>query len=167
MWGRYERVIVTAGLSKAYGLPGLRLGWLAGPPPLVDALWGVHDYTSIAPSAVSDRLGRIAFDNRERLLARTRGIVAANYPLVRKWIEKRAPKLTHVAPEAGAILLARYSHGINSTTLAERIRLTRSVLVVPGDHFDMDGYIRIGFGNHPGHVASALNLVGEVLDEIE
>jgi len=167
MWGRYERVIVTAGLSKAYGLPGLRLGWLAGPPDEVDALWGIHDYTSIAPGAISDRLGRIAFANRERIIARTRGIVAANYPVVRKWIENRAPKVTHVAPEAGAVLLARYHHRINSTALTERIRLTRSVLVVPGDHFDLDGYIRIGFGNHPGHVASALELVGEVLDEIE
>jgi aspartate/methionine/tyrosine aminotransferase len=167
MWGRYERVIVTAGLSKAYGLPGLRLGWLAGPPDEVDALWGVHDYMSIAPGAISDRLGRIAFANRERIIARTRGIVAANYPVVRKWIESRAPKVTHVAPEAGAVLLARYQHRINSTALTERIRLTRSVLVVPGDHFDLDGYIRIGFGNHPGHVASALELVGEVLDEIE
>lgn len=167
MWGRYERVIVTAGLSKAYGLPGLRLGWLAGPPALVDALWGVHDYTSIAPGAVSDRLGRIAFANRERIIARTRGIVVANYPLVRRWIEKRSPQLTHVAPEAGAILLVRYRHRINSTALTERMRVTRSVLVVPGDHFDMDGYLRIGFGNHPGHVAAALDQVGEVLDEIE
>jgi aspartate/methionine/tyrosine aminotransferase len=167
MWGRYERVIVTAGLSKAYGLPGLRLGWVAAAPSVIDALWGIHDYTSIAPSATSDCLGRIALANRERIIARARGIVAANYPIVRKWIEKRAAKMTHVAPEAGAILLARYRHRINSTALAERIRLTRSVLVVPGDHFDMDGYIRIGFGNHPGHVASALDLVGEVLDEIE
>jgi aspartate/methionine/tyrosine aminotransferase len=167
MWGRYDRVIVTSGLSKAYGLPGLRLGWVVGPSSLVDALWGVHDYTSIAPGAVNDRLGRIALSHRAQILARTRGIVAANYPLVRKWIEKRAPAITHVAPEAGAILFARYRHPINSTALAERIRLEKSVLLVPGDHFDMDGYIRIGFGNHPGHVASALDLVGEVLDAIQ
>ena len=57
MWGRYERVIVTGGLSKAYGLPGLRLGWVAGPTALIQDLWGVHDYTSIAPGAISDRLG--------------------------------------------------------------------------------------------------------------
>jgi len=167
MWGRHERVVVTSGLSKAYGLPGLRLGWVAGPGALVDALWGVHDYTSIAPGAVNDRLGRIALSRRTQILARTRGIVAANYPLVRKWIEKRAAKITHVAPEAGAILFARYQHAINSTALVERIRSEKSVLLVPGDHFDMDGYIRIGFGNHPGHVASALDLVGEVLDDIQ
>jgi aspartate/methionine/tyrosine aminotransferase len=167
MWGRYERVIVTSGLSKAYGLPGLRLGWVAGPASLIDELWGVHDYTSIAPGAVNDRLGRIALSRRAQILARTRGIVAANYPLVRKWIEKRAPKIAHVAPEAGAILFARYRHAINSTALIERIRREKSVLLVPGDHFEMDGYIRIGFGNHPRHVASALELVGEVLDAIQ
>ena len=59
-WGRYERVIVTSGLSKAYGLPGLRIGWLAAPPDVADTLWGVHDYTTIAPGAVSDVLARIA-----------------------------------------------------------------------------------------------------------
>jgi hypothetical protein len=167
MWGRYERVIVTAGLSKAYGLPGLRIGWVVAPTAVVDALWGVHDYTSIAPGAINDRLARIALSRRDQILARTRGIVAANYPVVRKWIEKRADKITHVAPEAGAILLARYRHSINSTALVEQIRREKSVLVVPGDHFDMDGYLRIGFGDHPGHVASALDLVGEVLDAIQ
>jgi aspartate/methionine/tyrosine aminotransferase len=167
MWGRYERVLVTSGLSKAYGLPGLRIGWVVAPTAVIDALWGVHDYTSIAPGAVNDRLARIALSRRDQILARTRGIVAANYPLVRKWIEKRAAKISHVPPEAGAILLARYRHAINSTALVERIRREKSVLVVPGDHFEMDGYLRIGFGNHPGHVASALELVGEVLDGIQ
>jgi aspartate/methionine/tyrosine aminotransferase len=167
MWGRYERVIVTSGLSKAYGLPGLRIGWVVAPTAVVDALWGVHDYTSIAPGTINDRLARIALSRRDLILARTRGIVAANYPLVRKWIEKRATKISHVPPEAGAILLARYRHSINSTALVEQIRRDKSVLVVPGDHFDMDGYLRIGFGNHPGHVASALDLVGEVLDAIQ
>jgi aspartate/methionine/tyrosine aminotransferase len=166
IWGRGERVIITSGLSKAYGLPGLRLGWVAGPATLIDALWGIHDYTSIAPGAVNDRLGRIALSRRAQILARTRGIVAANYPIVRKWMEKRAPKITHVPPEAGAILFARYRHTINSSVLVERIRREKSVLVVPGDHFEMDGYIRIGFGDHPGHVASALDLVGELLDTI-
>ena len=75
--------------------------------------------------------------------------------------------IRYVAPEAGAILFARYRYNINSTHLVERVRREKSVLLVPGDHFDMDGYIRIGFGNHPGHVASALELVGEVLDTIQ
>ena len=168
IWGRYDRCLVTSGLSKAYGLPGLRIGWVVGPESVVSALWGVHDYTTIAPGALNDRLARVALlpERRRRLLARTRGIVGANYPIVRRWIEKRSATLSHVAPEAGAIAFVRYRHAINSTALVERLRDEQSVLVVPGDHFGMDGYLRIGFGNNPTHVSSALERVGEVLDRI-
>ena len=169
MWGRYDRAIVTSGLSKAYGLPGLRIGWLAGPPDVVEQCWAVHDYTSIAPGAINDRLARVALrpSRRALLLARTRGIIGANYPVVRRWIEKRAPKLEHTPPEAGAVVMVRYHHRINSTVLADRLRTERSVLIVPGDHFEMDGYMRIGFGTDPAHMTGALELVGEVLDGIE
>jgi aspartate/methionine/tyrosine aminotransferase len=167
MWGRAARVIVTSGLSKAYGLPGLRIGWIAGPPAVVEELWGVHDYTTIAPGALNDRLARIALspEGRERLLARTRGIIRANYPALAAWIEKQQG-LSHVAPEAGAIAFVKYAHAINSSELAERLRVERSVLVVPGDHFDMDGYLRIGFGSHPEHLAGALQHIGEFLDAL-
>src|SRR5690606_39703378 len=60
MWGRAARVLVTSGLAKAYGLPGLRIGWITGPPAAIDELWGVHDYTTIAPGALNDLLARIA-----------------------------------------------------------------------------------------------------------
>jgi aspartate/methionine/tyrosine aminotransferase len=168
MWGRYERTLVTSGLSKAYGLPGLRLGWIVGPPSTVAELWGIHDYTTIAPGAISDRLARVALEprRRERLLARTRTIIRTNYDVLRKWIELRAPALTHVPPDAGAIAFVRYQHAINSTRLMERLRDQHSVLVVPGDHFDMDGYLRIGFGAGPAHFGAGLARIGAVLDGI-
>jgi len=167
-WGRYDRVVITSGLSKAYGLPGLRIGWVAGPPPLVEELWGVHDYTTIAPGALNDRLARIALapDRRERILARTRGIIVTNYAIVRRWIERRELALWHAPPEAGAIAFVRYAHQIGSTTLVERLRDERSVLVVPGDHFEMDGYIRVGFGGDPLALTRALDQIGEVLDTV-
>jgi aspartate/methionine/tyrosine aminotransferase len=168
MWGRYERVIVTSGLSKAYGLPGLRIGWVVGPPSTIETLWGVHDYTTIAPGALNDRLARVALEpsRRARLLERTRGIVRANYPIVRRWIEARAPLVSHVAPEAGAIVFVRYQHAVGSTALVERLRDEKSVLVVPGDHFHRDGYLRIGFGSDSAHLTAALERVGDVLDRI-
>jgi aspartate/methionine/tyrosine aminotransferase len=169
VWGRGERTIVTSGLSKAYGLPGLRIGWIAATPKLIEDLWGIHDYTTIAPAAASDVLARMALapGRRDKIIARTRGIVRTNYPVVRKWIEKRGRVLTHIPPEAGAIVFVRYRHDINSTALAERLRDQQSVLVVPGDHFGMDGYLRIGFGADPVHLTGSLERIGEVLDAIE
>ena len=160
----YERAIVTSGLSKAYGLPGLRIGWVVAPPDLISDLWAVHDYTTIAPGAVNDRLAQIALaqPRREKLIARTRTIIRANYPMVKRWIEKQ-DGLSHIPPAAGAIVFIRHSHPFRSSELAERLRLERSVLVVPGDFFDMDGHLRIGFGSAPSYLESALTLVGEFL----
>jgi aspartate/methionine/tyrosine aminotransferase len=164
VWGRYERAVVSSGLSKAYGLPGLRIGWIAGPPDLIADLWAVHDYTTIAPGGLNDRLARIALEpvRRAQLIARTRMIVRNNYPILRRWIDKQ-DGLSHIAPEAGAIAFVRYSHPVRSSELAERLRDERSVLVVPGDFFDMDGYLRIGFGSDPAYLESALTLIGEFL----
>ena len=164
VWGRYERAVVSSGLSKAYGLPGLRIGWVVAPPAAIDELWAVHDYTTIAPGGINDRLARIALEpeRRDTLLARTRGIVRANYPLIRRWIEKQ-DGLTHIAPEAGAIVFVRHDLPFVSSQLTERLRDERSVLIVPGDYFDMDGYFRIGFGSDPAYLESALTLVGEFL----
>ena len=164
VWGRYDRAIVSSGLSKAYGLPGLRIGWVVAPPALISDLWSIHDYTTIAPGAINDRLARFALEpaRRETLLARARGIIRANYPLVRRWLE-RQEGLTHIAPEAGAIVFVRHQHPGRSSQLTERLREERSVLIVPGDFFDMDGYLRIGFGSHPAYLESALTIAGEFL----
>jgi aspartate/methionine/tyrosine aminotransferase len=164
VWRRYDRAIVSSGLSKAYGLPGLRIGWVVAPPALVDDLWAIHDYTTIAPGAINDRLARIALapERRAALIARTRGIIRTNYPLVRRWIE-RQDGLTHIPPEAGAVVFVRHSHPFRSSELATRLRESRGVLVVPGDYFGMDGYLRIGFGSDPDYFTAALKLVGEFL----
>ncbi len=142
----------------------MRIGWAVAPPELIADLWSIHDYTTIAPGGINDRLARIALEpaRRATLLARTRGIVRANYPLVRRWIE-RQEGLSHIAPEAGAIAWVRHTHPFRSSDLTTRLREACSVLLVPGDYFDMDGYFRIGFGSDPRYLESALSLIGEFL----
>ena len=163
MWGRSERVIVTSGLAKAYGLPGLRIGWIAGPPARIAALWSYHDYTTIAPGALNDALARHALEpaRRARLLARTRGILSRNYPIIAGWLDERAAVFSYAPPDAGAIVYARYRQAINSTELVTRLRVEKSVLIVPGDHFAMDGYLRLGFGDAPEHLRAGLARLGD------
>jgi len=147
-WGRYPRTIVTGGLSKAYGLPGLRIGWIVAPPDLVNTFWAHHDFTTIAPAVLSDRLALMALmpRTRQRLQARTRRILAENFGVLASWAEGLAGALSWHPPQAGAIAFVQYRAAVNSSVLAERLRREHDVLIVPGDHFQMDGYLRIGFG---------------------
>jgi hypothetical protein len=164
-WGRYDRVIITSGLSKAYGLPGLRIGWVVSTPELVANTWSYHDYVTIGPGAVSDLLARTALEPavRARILARTRGILCANLPITREWLDAHGDRFSYVPPDAGAIVYARYHDAINSTELVERLRVEKSVLIVPGDHFGMDGYLRIGFGCEMRLLRDGLDRVADLL----
>jgi aspartate/methionine/tyrosine aminotransferase len=169
MWGRYDRTIVTSGLSKAYGLPGLRIGWIVAPTALVAALWSYHDYTTISPGSLSDALARRALEpaRRAQILARTRRILQENFPVISEWLDGQADRFSYAPPDAGAIVYVRYQHGINSTELVHRLREQKSVLIVPGDHFGMDGYLRIGFGDRPAYLREGLSRLRELLVEVQ
>jgi aspartate/methionine/tyrosine aminotransferase len=169
IWGRHDRVIVTSGLSKAYALPGLRVGWVVAPPPLIASLWSYHDYTTISPGALSDVLARRALEpaRRAKILARTRRILNTNFPLMAEWLRSHGERFAYVAPDAGAIVYVRYSHTINSTELVNRLREEKSVLIVPGDHFGMDGYLRIGFGEEIAYLREGLNRLHELLASLD
>jgi len=167
-WGTTDRVLVVNGLSKAYGLPGLRIGWIVGPEEFIQKAWPYHDYTTISPSILSDRLAQIALSpgNREKILQRTRGILKANFPVVREWLERQEDFFDFLPPAAGAIAFAGYRHVLNSTELVNRLIREKNVLIVPGDHFEMDHHLRFGFGSEPGYLRSGLARVEELLREI-
>lgn len=167
-FGRYERVIVTSGLSKAFAMPGLRVGWAAAPPKMIARIWKRHDYTTLAPSAISDRLAAFAMlsEVREAILARTRAIVRTNYPRLEAWLETHRDIFTWERPHAGAIAYARYDLPIKSFDLAERFRTERSVLLVPGDMFGLKKGLRFGFGYDIEHTLKGLSLVDEVLADV-
>ena len=147
-WGRYDKVLATNSLSKAYGLPGVRLGWVVGPDDVVERLWARTDYTTIAPPSVSDVLARIALspEVRPRILARTRKIIRHNLGLLGSWIGAGEGLFTFTPPDAGAIAMVRYHADIGSLELAERLRVEHGVLIVPGAHFGIDSTMRLGFG---------------------
>jgi hypothetical protein len=166
--GLHDRLLVTCGLSKAYGLPGLRIGWVVGHEETIEELWARKDYLTIAPGALSEPLARAALrpDTRLRILDRTRGILKRNFPVLQEWVSQRSSALRMVPPRAGAIAYVRYGWKINSSKLVTQLREERSVLVVPGDHFGMDGHLRIGFGNEPDDLAEGLSSIAALVDSL-
>lgn len=167
LWGDTDRVIATASLSKAYGLQGLRLGWLVAPAALREELWARKDYTSIAPAALSDFLARAALepDTRRRIFDHCRSIIRANFDVVRDWADA-TPGLRARMPDAGAICLFAYDMPIPSLDLAEQLRTEDSVLIVPGVHFGRERTFRIGFGYDAAKLPEGLAAVATRLSEI-
>jgi aspartate/methionine/tyrosine aminotransferase len=168
-WGRYEKVLANNSLSKAYGLPGLRIGWVVGPPDTVDDIWARHEYTTIGTTMLANKLAAIALSPqvRPRIIKRTRDYIRRGFPILDGWLESHEGLFDLVPPQAAAIAFARYHLDINSTELAERLMHDKSVLIVPGDHFGMDHHVRISYGLPPDYLRAGLERIRESLVELK
>jgi aspartate/methionine/tyrosine aminotransferase len=164
-WGMGNRVVVTSGLSKAYGIPGVRIGWIVGPRQLVAECWSQHDYLTIGPNRLSDRVARVAVEpqNRERCYARTREILRHNLPIAREWVGSFDGRLTWREPQAGAIGLMKYDSDVRSMDIAERVRVNQSTLIVPGLHVGLEGYLRVWLGGREEFLREGLRRIGTEL----
>ncbi len=157
-WGLYDKVLITASLSKAFGLPGLRTGWIVGPPKTIARLCPYHDYLTLTPTYLSNRFAETVMEpeRRDAILERTRGILRENLPRLERWIKTHGDIFTYIPPRAGAIALLRYDLPISSVALFDRLRLEQSVLITPGAHFGIGRYIRIGYGGDADHLEAGL-----------
>ena len=168
-WGRYDKLLITSGLSKAFGMPGLRIGWIVGPPKMIARLHSYHDYLTLTPNYISERLARIALEpgRREQLMERTRSILRRQLPRLEAWIHKHDDIFTYIPPVAGAIAYVRYKLPISSTALMNRVMKEQSVLVMPGEFFAMGKYLRLGYGYDLDYTLRGLARVDEVLKALK
>jgi aspartate/methionine/tyrosine aminotransferase len=167
-WGRYEKVVVTSALSKAFGLPGLRIGWVVAPEEFIEQVWIRHDYLTTTPGFLNERLAAIAMEpvRREAILARTRKIIQTNLPLMEEWFDEYNHLFRYTRPDAGAIAYFEYDLPINSTDLIHQLRKEKSVLLAPGDQFGLDKGIRVEFGYDIQRTLKGLALMEETVREL-
>lgn len=165
--GLYEKVMVNGGLSKAYALPGLRLGWLTGPAQVIADTWAYHDYTSITAGILSRKIAEYVLveEVRRGILDRNRRMLRENLEATLEWLGQFGDLFGFVPPKAGGFAFMSYGMDINSTELADWLRTEKSVFILAGDCFGMDGYIRIGIGSEKDYLISALNRVRDALKE--
>jgi aspartate/methionine/tyrosine aminotransferase len=163
--GRYERAIAINSTSKAYGLPGLRLGWVVAPEDLTEALRRRHEYATIATSALSMALGEIALrpDVRARLLARARALIESGARILTDWVASERDRLSIVPPAAAAFGFVRVHTGEGSLALADRLRDQAGVLVAPGACFGFDDHLRICHALDPDRLPEALERISRHL----
>ena len=165
--GMYDKTLVNGGLSKAYALPGLRLGWLAGPAETIADSWAYHDYTSIAAGILSNRIAEIALspDVRPGILERNRSMLRHNLQIMVDWLATYGDLFHFVPPKAGGMAFMRYDLEINSTELADWLRTTKSVFILAGDCYGMDHYFRVGIGAEEKKLVAGLSRIRDALKD--
>jgi aspartate/methionine/tyrosine aminotransferase len=141
---------------------------MVGPAAVVSACWAQHDYLTIGPSKISDRIARVAVQpaNRERCYARTREILQANLPVAREWVASFGGRLSWKPPQAGAIGLVKYDAPVPSLEIAERVRQRQNTLIVPGSHVGLEGHLRLWLGGREPFLREGLRRVGAELESM-
>jgi aspartate/methionine/tyrosine aminotransferase len=163
-WGRYERVLAVGSMSKAYGLPGLRIGWIVAPEDMVEEIWARQEYVTIGSAMLDNKLAAFALspEIRPRILARTRDYTREGYGIFERWAKSHGNLFTWIPPQAAPIVFVRYNAEVNSTELCMRLIHEHSVEVVPGDHFGLDGHLRISYGLPEDYLLEGLERVSHV-----
>jgi aspartate/methionine/tyrosine aminotransferase len=156
-----ERAISLGSISKSYGLPGLRIGWLVTrDSALREAVLGVKDYTTICSSAPSEVLTAVALRNRDVLLERNLAIVERNLPLLDDFFERHAETFAWTRPTASPIGFPRVNGVGDVDQFCERLAGS-GVLLLPGSVYDQPAHVRIGFGR--ANMPEALLVLEECL----
>jgi aspartate/methionine/tyrosine aminotransferase len=153
-------------LSKPFGLPGLRIGWMAGPAELVAKCWGLRDYVSLSPGRLNDALALLAFKHRDRIVERTRAIVEANLAAARAWFDRHAEFVSWTPPRGGLLALLRYAFDVPSLELSNRLAEKHGVMLAPGSAFGVEHHLRIGIGQEPKTFAEGLRRTWECLESL-
>lgn len=150
--------VVLGSLSKAYGMPGLRLGWTLAGPELTQALWRRHEYAAISAAGPSMAIAEqvLAPGLRERLLARTRGLIGQGLDTLRAWLDDDGAALRWTPPEAAAFAFLQLPAGIDGDRWVSEVRDRSSVLLAPGSAFGHPEFVRLTYALDPDRLAGAL-----------
>jgi len=159
-----EHFLVTSSLTKAYGLSGLRCGWVLAAPELAQRMWHINDLYGVNAAHPAELLSVIALDNLDRVAARAKHLLETNRRTQDAFLASRSD-LEYHRPEFGTIIFPKLSRGRVDELyrwLTERYETS----VVPGKFFDMPQHFRVGIGGDPEMTREGLNRLGLALDEL-
>lgn len=160
----YDRAIVTGSFSKSFSLAGIRLGWIVADTKIIDNLMLRRDYTTISNGMIDDAVGTLATQHIDQIFERNLKIVRTNHEVVSKWVENE-PLIDWVPPVAGSVGFLKHNLDISSEEICVNLINEKSTFMVPGTCFDMEGYIRIGYGCKTEVLKEGLERFSEFLNK--
>lgn len=140
-----NRAIVSGSFSKPFSLTGLRLGWVAANKHVIEECKVHRDYTTISNGVINDALAALAMKHVDKIYKRNLKIIRTNHRILSCWV-KDEPLIEWVPPRAGSIGFLRYNLDMSSEELCLHLIQEKGTFLVPGSCFEMEGYLRIGYG---------------------
>ncbi len=159
-----EHFMVTSSLTKAYGLSGLRCGWILAAPELAERMWHQNDLFGNIPAHITDRLSVIALDHLETIRARAKSLLEANWKLLDRFLAEHQ-ELDVVRPLGGTIIFPRAPGG-DGDAFCKHLREKYETSAVPGRFFETPERIRLGIGNPTAEVEEGLKRLNQALRDI-
>lgn len=156
--------ITTSSLTKAFGLSGLRCGWIVAEPELARRIWRLNDLFGVMAAHPAERLSVVALRQLDQIALRAQMLLEKNRAAVYRFLDSRAD-VEAVKPEFGTIVFPRLKQG-TAEKFCEVLREKYETSVVPGSFFEMPAHFRIGFGNDPEMLAGGLERLGAALDDL-
>jgi aspartate/methionine/tyrosine aminotransferase len=154
-------------ISKPFGLPGLRLGWMVAPKEIISKCWAMRDYVSLSPGKLNDAIAILAFKHREKIIERNSAIISANLDEAHRWVAHHTDILSWKPPRGGLLALIKYQIDITSLELADKLATEYSVMLAPGSSFGYENYLRMGIGQNPGTFKSGLEAASRCFLDIK
>lgn len=157
-----DQFIVTSSLTKAFGLSGVRCGWILAEGALTERIWRIHDLFGVNAAFPADLISVIAFDNLQRVARRARTILEENHRALNEFLASR-DDLQTVRPGVGTTVFPK----LLSSDVDEFDRFLRAQYetgVVPGRFFEMPQHFRLGLGGDIAMTREGLSRLGDALD---
>ena len=159
-----NQFVATSSLTKAFGLSGLRCGWIFAEPELAERMWRLNDLFAATPVHAGERLSVVALQQLEWIAKSAQKRFDENRRRLNEFLDRRED-LETIRPTAGSIMFPRVKEG-NSERLCELLREKYETSVVPGKFFEMPAHFRIGLGGDTETMAEGLVRLGAALDEV-
>ncbi len=156
--------VVTSSLTKAYGLSGLRCGWILAEPELAQRLWRINDLYAASPVHLAERVSVIALDNLSKVAARARHLLDTNRALLTRFFDT-CSVLDVVRPQFGTVAFPRLRRG-TAEALFELLREKYEATVVPGSFFGAPQHFRVGVGGATEMTREALERLAQALQQL-
>lgn len=156
--------VITSSLTKAFGLSGLRCGWIFAQPELAQKMWLLNDLFAATPVHAGERLSVVALDQLAELAERAMTLLDRNRRLLNEFLDTRED-LETVRPEFGTVMFPRVRSG-NAEQLCRLLREKYETSVVPGNFFELPAHLRIGIAVDTEVLKTGLERLEKALDEI-